>query len=60
VGQPINFFERAPAVERQLGSIPATLSFLDKFPEFLERDEGEIGGGHLGLKNVAAESASSP
>ncbi|GCC44698.1 hypothetical protein chiPu_0029124, partial [Chiloscyllium punctatum] len=43
------------AVERQLGSIPATSSFFDKFPEFPEGDEGEIGGGHPGLKNVTTD-----
>ncbi|GCC45847.1 hypothetical protein chiPu_0030178, partial [Chiloscyllium punctatum] len=55
VGRPVDSFEGAPAVKRQLGSIPATQSFLGKLPEFREEDEGEIGGGHLGLEKVAAD-----
>ncbi|GCC39218.1 hypothetical protein chiPu_0022740, partial [Chiloscyllium punctatum] len=55
VGRPVDSFKRAPAVERQLGSIAATPSFLDKFPEFLEGDEGEISGELLGLEDLTAD-----
>ncbi|GCC22787.1 hypothetical protein chiPu_0001177 [Chiloscyllium punctatum] len=55
MGRPINLFKRAPAVERQLGSIPAT-EFPRQIPGVPRGgDEGEIGGGHLGLKNVTAD-----